>query len=513
MERSFRRSMGWLHSWAGVVLGGILFAVFWTGTLSVFDQEIDLWMKPSTRVPVIFSPVSFAIFQKSLNEAGRIHAPVWRLSLPSDRQPLARLSYREGDVFINRLVNLKTGQRLPEPETLGASGFLYPFHYSLHIRFMNIGIWCVGLAAMSMLVLCVSGVVIHRKIFSDFFTFRPGKNARRMLLDLHNLSGVLGLPFHIIFAFTGLVIFGSVYFPSGAKSVYPTLQAYFDDMSGSSFFLKPKKYDVPGVPLEIMAIQARAILGEPLGIVVVFNPGSDVARVRFIGSESHSVSGSNNTLTFDGVTGVLIGQPFELKPVMHVQRFLSGLHLIRFHHWGLRWLYFLLGLSSCLMIASGFLFWLEARRKTQGGTFGFRIVEGLTIGCVSGIILATLAFFIANRLLPAGIMCFGQPRAALEVWAFYLVWFVASLHGWFCPQRGWACQMIIIAVGAFTAVLLNWVTTGDHLLYSLMHRWLWPVAAMDMVLLAAGVVALWMSLRLSVGAGERIVRSSVEHSL
>jgi hypothetical protein len=36
---SFRKLMSALHTWAGVLLGGLLFAVFWMGTLSVFDRE------------------------------------------------------------------------------------------------------------------------------------------------------------------------------------------------------------------------------------------------------------------------------------------------------------------------------------------------------------------------------------------------------------------------------------------------------------------------------------------
>jgi uncharacterized iron-regulated membrane protein len=46
VEASFRASMNWLHTWLGVVLGGLLFAIFWMGTLSVFDREIDRWMAP-----------------------------------------------------------------------------------------------------------------------------------------------------------------------------------------------------------------------------------------------------------------------------------------------------------------------------------------------------------------------------------------------------------------------------------------------------------------------------------
>ena len=47
----------------------------------------------------------------------------------------------------------------------------------LHIRIQDIGLWLVGLAGMAMMVLCVSGVIIHRKIFTDFFTFRADQEA------------------------------------------------------------------------------------------------------------------------------------------------------------------------------------------------------------------------------------------------------------------------------------------------------------------------------------------------
>ena len=57
------------------------------------------------------------------------------------------------------------------------------------------------------------GVVVHRRLFKDFFTFRPRAKGPRSALDLHNLSGVLALPFHALIAFSGLVIFAEMYFP------------------------------------------------------------------------------------------------------------------------------------------------------------------------------------------------------------------------------------------------------------------------------------------------------------
>ena len=36
-----RQSMSWLHTWSGLLLGWLLYAVFFTGTLSYFRDEIN----------------------------------------------------------------------------------------------------------------------------------------------------------------------------------------------------------------------------------------------------------------------------------------------------------------------------------------------------------------------------------------------------------------------------------------------------------------------------------------
>jgi len=140
-------------------------------------------------------------------------------------------------------------------------------------------------------------------------------------------------------------------------------------------------------------------------------------------------------------TGAVL-ETHTAPPVVHVQRFIAGLHFIQFDHWPLRWLYFALGLSGCVMIATGYIYWLESRRKKHAalGLPGVRIVEGLTVGSVTGIVIATLAFFVANRLLPPGACFAGYERAALEVWAFYLVWLGMFAHSWLRPGWAWREQ-------------------------------------------------------------------------
>ena len=49
-QPSLTQSMSELHTWAGLVLGWVLFAIFLTGTLAVFDKELNWWMQPELRV-------------------------------------------------------------------------------------------------------------------------------------------------------------------------------------------------------------------------------------------------------------------------------------------------------------------------------------------------------------------------------------------------------------------------------------------------------------------------------
>ena len=45
-EGQLTQLMNWIHSWSGLLFGWLLFAVFLTGTLTVFDNEITYWMQP-----------------------------------------------------------------------------------------------------------------------------------------------------------------------------------------------------------------------------------------------------------------------------------------------------------------------------------------------------------------------------------------------------------------------------------------------------------------------------------
>lgn len=208
--------MAWFHTWFGLVIGFLLFAVFWTGTLSVFDKEFDRWMHPASRtIQGECCALSPAQLETVLLKAHTLapESASMRFRMPTDRTPMPSVRITAPDSTTKTYyIDPDTSKAVPSEYTLGGTGFFFPFHYKFNIAWMNVGYYLLGIAGLSMMALLISGIVLHRKLLAEFFLFRPKKNRARSLLDLHNLSSVVALPFYIVMTLSGLLILFSIYF-------------------------------------------------------------------------------------------------------------------------------------------------------------------------------------------------------------------------------------------------------------------------------------------------------------
>ncbi|KAF1688227.1 peptidase [Pseudoxanthomonas broegbernensis] len=528
MFQSFRQAMAWLHTWFGLVLGFVLMAAFFFGALSVFDREIDRWAIPATRI----EPQPMPSFERVLRPAFERMQPTraavdamrprvdgamperfdtvanWS-AYTTHRDPVLALyagyevpGAKDPDEWIwaYATIDPRDGAALPDDRLKVGSDFFYPMHYSLTLDWKSLGYWIVGFSALMMLAALVSGVVMHRKLFRELFTFRPGKGGLRSVLDLHNLTGVVALPFHFFFAFTGLLIFAGIYFPIGHTQLHD-LHDLHEQAEARETGLPHERAGVPAGLANVDAMVAEAQrrweahdkagevgflvlqhVGDANGYVSVYRAGTD--RIALVGDGIH----------FDASTGELIREDPPATPVARVAEFLTGLHLQHFRHWLLRWLYVLGGLAGAVCIATGFVFFVDKRKRQHArqGSQGARLVDALAVATVTGMVVAALGILVANRLLPDDL----PARGGWERCAFWAAWALALLHaGWRSAPvaRGlanpaWREQCGAIAVLAVAAVALNWVTTGDHLLRTLGAGY-WPVAGMDLALLASAALA------------------------
>lgn len=510
ISAEFRHAMHWAHSWLGVVLGIIMFAVFWMGTLTIFAPEIDQWMIPETRIVHQERDISYDRLLAELPPEARASDYI-NFVVPTERHPAIGFFYRGADgTFHDSALDPSTGQPLALTDSLAASGFFYPFHLSLMIEWQDLGYWIVGLAALAMLILLVSGLFIHRKIIAEFFVFRPHRKARRATLDLHNLSSLIGLPFYFLMPFSGLLIFAFLYLPWGIGEAFDgDMDAAYAEMTGDYAAPPRSGRPAPLASVDAMKREAEALWSAEEGVPVktnlvrVLNHGDETAVVYFRNTfPEDRVVLSEYVAVFDGPSGKLI-RNFSLPSIGEASAWIQGAHFVQFGHWPLRWLYFLGGLGGCVMIATGMLFWLRSRESKLANTsLGYRVVEALTIGGVSGIVLATTAFLVANRLLPADAALAGLDRAGLEVRVFWLVWLGAFLHAAFLRERACGQQCWAIAVSGMAAVILNAATTPHHIIAALSGGH-WAVAIMDIVLIAGAGLALWAGLRLAQKAEPR----------
>ena len=150
-------------------------------------------------------------------------------------------------------------------------------------------------------------------------------------------------------------------------------------------------------------------------IVPILNNGDESAVVYFRNTfPENRVALSKYVAVSDGQSGAVL-QDFAKPPIGEASAWVQGAHFMQFGHWPLRWLHFLGGLGGCVMIATGMLFWLRSREgRLPRTSAGYRTVEALTIGGVTGLIAATGAFFVANRLIPTAAFATLGERANAE---------------------------------------------------------------------------------------------------
>jgi len=535
MFPSFRLSMSWLHTWFGLVMGYVLMVAFFFGALSVFDREIDRWAIPETRFEPQTMPSYDAmlapIFRTIEPEEEELEAARSRVGGPlpdvlpvmnwaaytTHRDPVLSL-FAEFAVTNNPkdpldhvhghvTIDPRTGKVLPHDKLKIGSEFFYPLHFSLHLSWKNVGYWIVGLAALVMLATLVSGIVIHRKIFREIFTFRPDKRTQRSVLDLHNLTGVVALPFHFVFALSGLTIFAGIYLPVSETMLQPLAQQHaMRQAEAKGLAFKPAGVPASLASVDAMVLEAKrrwATRGMPgqVGFLTVNHVGDAASYVSVYRAGSDRVALVGQGVHFEGTSGRVIYEEPPPALASSINQFLTGLHLQHFEHWLLRWLYVVGGLTGCVCIATGFLFFVEKRKRQHAiaGAPGARWVDALAVTAVTGIVIAALAILIANRLLPETL----AHRSEWEKGGFWCAWLLAFAHALLrsAPVReariapAWREQCWAVAALAPTAVLLNGLTTGDHLVKTIVAGY-WPVAGVDLALLASAAVAVLAALRL-----------------
>lgn len=491
--------MAWLHTWAGLVFGWLLFAIFLTGTLSYFKDEITQWTKPELVAADVSAAEGAAHAQGWLAQhAG--DAKSWFIRLPSEREPQLTVGWRPAKgSFQQQVLDPQTGTPAQARQSMGGE-FFYRFHYQLQMPYPW-GRWLASIAAMMMFVALISGIITHKKIFKEFFTFRPRKG-QRSWLDGHNAVAILVLPFHLMITYSSLVIFMTMIMPASILTSYgKDSSAFFSDLFPAFNSAPPAAEKASLAPLGPMVRTAQDTWqGGRARQLTVNNPGSANATVVVARNNADQIPHSVGAgLVFDGRSGQIVNQVGDSAAALLLASGLYGLHMGHFAGPLVRWLYFLCGIGGTAMIGTGLVIWLNKRQlkhaKSPTPPLELRCVEVLNIASMAGLMLAVAGFFWANRLLPASL----AGRSDGEIHAFFWVWGLTVVHAaarvfWRNGRTAWREQLAVSALLYAGLPLLDMLTAGDLLLASIKQGRM-TLIGLDLTALITGIFLAWGAMK------------------
>lgn len=519
MKETFFRTLSWLHTWAGLLVCWVLLLIFFAGSLSYFRHEISLWAEPELHRGT-FQDYQANQLISQLDKGQHYiesHSPAetqrWLINFPTQRSPMLSFAWqlppekgqRRGKIEQHTALADGSGVITDVRDSRGGD-FFYRLHFDLHYMPAITARYIVGVCTMFMLIALISGIVIHKRIFKDLFSFRQNKGARSWL-DAHNVSSVIALPYHLMITYTGLITLMLIYIPWTVSTAYPEdNQAFLKELNPARQTEKASGIYAEQVRLSQLLPQVQAEWGNaPIKQVIVSYPQDKNSQVTFYQNTGKDVTDESTLLVFNGVTGELkYASPHEVSGTVATYDTMMSLHTARFAAPLLRILFFFCGLLGCAMVATGTLMWaIRLRQKQQKAidkgekpSHGLRLVEGLNFMFILGLPLGAAAFFYANRILPADF----ATRSAWEVHSFFIALGAMGVWAFFGrSRRDWQIALVLIGTLYCALPILNALTSPSHFIDNIQSQQ-WALVGFDVLAVLIGVVMLFASTKLSVVA-------------
>ncbi|ENW04955.1 PepSY-associated TM helix domain-containing protein [Acinetobacter beijerinckii] len=490
-NKGVRQSMAWLHAWTGLIFGWLLFAIFLMGTSSYYRHQINLWMQPQLAQIQVNQDKAITTATEYLNQHAA-DAKSWYLKVANQEEPVNRMYWEKAiGGYESRSLDANSGQELKLSATQGGD-FFYNFHFQLYGFPVMIGRLIACIAAFIMLIALVSGIITHKKIFTDFFTLRTFKS-QRSWLDFHNVSSVLALPFFLTITFTGLAIFFYIYLPWGMQKLYPENPfQYFTEIRtvNQDTQQKPAAIKSEILPINSLLEKVRQQWGDQaLASIEVKNPNTDQAIITFKQLEDRSITLNQAQITFDS-NGKMLGNTRNESSVATLNAGVYGLHMATFAQPALRFAFFCSGILGCLMIASGLLLWSLKRQiqnKSNQFHFGYYLVDCLNVAAFIGLPIAMMSYLFANRFVHVT-----ETTPNYEIYTFFIIWLLSFIFALFTKKQYlWKSQVLFMGLLALALPIYNFVYLLNHQLISDFKSY-WLFLRIDLFLIVFAIFAVFI---------------------
>ena len=406
-----------VHGWSGVVLGLLLYAVVFTGTMLVFHHEIaamsaggltsdsplsgNLDAKARPLVERMSKGYHERVFIFADDRGDLLVFPHARAFNPDEGHMDSYGAMFRLDPVSGETLARHDGFVFRTPAWFKVSAlerFLYELHERLYVP-DPWGLILTGMLGLLAMFAGLSGLIIHRHLIRDLFIAERRNERLFSFRDRHVLAGTWALPFAFLLGFTG------AYFSFTGTVIFPLLtEVAFggdrDKMIATMFEPKISPDASPTAMVDIDAVIADATkrVGMPARFILVDRWGRADARIRMF-HEPPAGDMSTTRTVYDGASGTFLGFRPNAGNIPSVGGTLRGLmnplHFGDFAGVLSKSVWVGLGLAMAFVVISGLRLWVRRREdELLWQRFG-RAVTVVGYGLPVAMLACAYAYFFA----------------------------------------------------------------------------------------------------------------------
>jgi len=366
-----------LHSWMALATFVPLLVICVSGSILVFKHEIDSTLMED-KVRVAFDGrerQSLDTLLANVNGTFPDYEVVgWTLFQDPGRADQVYLIQRGSSDWSYTLLNPYSGDMLAQPQGLThyLTDWLLDLHYTLLMG--DPGLVITSIFSVLLCLLGLSGLILHRKFWKNFFTLRWKSRLIVYFSDLHKMTGVIASPVLLILGFTG-AWWNITHFAH-------ELEEHAD--GGEHHVMGERLY---GDRLSLQALHddaSRRLKGfEPTYISLPWEPGVHITLWGDVHTRNPLLSQYASSVTFDARSGEFMAASdiraagLGAKVVDSYRR----LHFGDFAGLASRLVWCVIGLSPLLLSVTGIYLWYRRREKRRNARIKRRNrrLEGLPV--------------------------------------------------------------------------------------------------------------------------------------
>ncbi|PKH87687.1 PepSY-associated TM helix domain-containing protein [Colwellia sp. Bg11-28] len=353
-----------LYKWHSV---GALFAMLplliisLTGSILVFKVELDTLLMPDKMQVSNTSPserLSLDVLMANVKSKYPAHEiGSWELFDDKSRTDTAYLIKQQTTNWSKLYVNQYSGELLSKP--IGTSDDLTDWLLDLHYKLLleTNGMFLGAVVSLLLLFLGISGIILYRKFWINFFTLRLILARRIFFSDLHKMIGISSSPVILILAFTGAY-----------WNISLVIHEVSEHIVEEPYLIEHQLHNQELSIQTLLNSNQETIKNfEATYLLMPFEPAMDIMFYGTVNSANPLNSNYSSTISYDKSSGEMIhSEDVRSANALHVT--IDSFRKLHFGHFGgltSKLIWCVLGLSPLILAFTGLYLYLYKNRNRK----------------------------------------------------------------------------------------------------------------------------------------------------